>query len=190
MEKAPGGTSVGVDDPYTHVDRCDFVTDEGKCRWAREHGHHDPEFADARSAEQFQCPVVADADGHDPSESTNDEPAGPWDWAECPHFRCRERDRACARCGLAERRMAHSDERPLLEEHHLSYRGESDEALSHEITIFLCRWCHAKVHQSWARIDDEVGPDPDAIAEREGRRTREQSELGFESAADRYDDDR
>jgi len=85
--------------------------------------------------------------------------------------------------------MAHSDERPLLEEHHLSYRAASDAELSHEITLYLCRWCHAKVHQSWARIDDDVNPDPEAIAEREGRRTREQSEMGFQSAAERFDDE-
>jgi hypothetical protein len=181
MEKAPGGTSVGVDDPYEYVDRCDFVTDEGKCRWAREHGQHDPEFANARSADGFRCPAAVGPDG--------DPDGAEWDWTDCPHFRCRKHDRACVRCGLTERRMAHSDERPLLEEHHLSYRERSSEDdLEHEITVFLCRWCHAKVHGSWARIDDDVAPDPEAVAEREGRRTREQSELGFESAADRYDD--
>ncbi|WP_372480371.1 hypothetical protein ACAH01_04365 [Halomicrobium sp. HM KBTZ05] len=188
MEKAPGGTSVGVDDPYAHVDRCDWITDDGKCRWAVEHGHHDPEFADARSAEEFQCPVVAGGDDHDPSVSSTEAAAGRWEWRDCPHFRRRERDRACTRCGLEERRMAHTDERPLLEEHHLSYREGSDDDLNHEITIYLCRWCHAKVHQSWARIDDDANPDAAAIAEREGRRTREQSELGFESAADRYEE--
>jgi hypothetical protein len=83
--------------------------------------------------------------------------------------------------------MAHSADRPLLEEHHLSYRDGGDE-LSHEITVFLCRWCHAKIHQSWARINDDANPDPEAIAQREQRRSKEQSELGFESAADRYDD--
>ncbi|MFC6975623.1 hypothetical protein ACFQL1_14715 [Halomicroarcula sp. GCM10025709] len=182
MEKAPGGTSVGVDDPYDHVDRCDFVTDEGKCRWAREHGHHDPAFANARSAEDFRCPAAVGPD----SERSGD---AEWEWADCPHFRCRQHDRECVRCGLAERRMAHSEERPLLEEHHLSYRDATGADLDHEITVYLCRWCHAKVHQSWARIDDEAGPDPEALAEREGRRSKEQSELGFESAADRYGDD-
>ena len=83
--------------------------------------------------------------------------------------------------------MAHSDERPLLEEHHLSYASEG-ETLSHEITVYLCRWCHAKVHKSWARIDDDVNPDPEAIAEAEGRRSREQVEAAFETAAERYDD--
>ncbi|NLV05803.1 hypothetical protein GOC83_06580 [Haloarcula rubripromontorii] len=181
MEKAPGGTSVGVDDPYDHVTRCDFVTSEGKCRWAREHGRHDPEFANARSADDFRCPAAIAPDDAD----ADTEPE--WDWADCPHFRSRNHDRECVRCGLEERRMAHSDERPLLEEHHLSYRDGGDE-LSHEITVFLCRWCHAKIHQSWARLDDDVNPDPEAIAQREQRRSREESELGFESAADRYDD--
>ncbi|MFC7075766.1 DUF7097 family protein [Haloarcula halophila] len=199
MEKAPGGTSVGVDDPYDHVDRCDFVTDEGKCRWAREHGHHDPEFADARSAEEFRCPAAVAPDGDTSetrgvSEQSGRERPAPrdeteWEWADCPHFRCRQHDRECVRCGLTERRMAHSDERPLLEEHHLSYRDSSGDTLDHEITVYLCRWCHAKVHQSWARIDDDAGPDPEALAEREGRRSKEQSELGFESAAERYRDD-
>ncbi|MFU1780462.1 hypothetical protein ACM16X_03665 [Haloarcula japonica] len=181
MEKAPGGTSVGVDNPYDHVQRCDFVTSEGKCRWAREHGHHDPEFANARSADDFRCPAAITPDDAD----TDAEPE--WDWADCPHFRSRNHDRECVRCGLEERRMAHSDEQPLLEEHHLSYCEGGDE-LSHEITVFLCRWCHAKIHQSWARLDDDVNPDPEAIAQREQRRSKEQSELGFESAADRYDD--
>jgi len=180
MEKAPGGTSVGVDDPYDHVQRCDFVTSEGKCRWAREHGHHDPEFANARSADDFRCPAaiapdIADADAEEE-----------WDWADCPHFRSRNHDRECVRCGLEERRMAHSEDRPLLEEHHLSYR-EGGSELSHDITVFLCRWCHAKIHQSWARIDDDANPDPEAIAQREQRRSKEESELDFESAADRYD---
>jgi len=187
MEKTPSGTSVGVDDPYTHVDRCDHCTDEGRCRFAVEQGERDPEFADARSREDFRCPVVG---GLDEEGLT-----GPWEWADCPHFRCRDHDRECARCGLEERRNAHDDDRPLLEEHHLSYAdtddnetGESDEP-SHEITVYLCRWCHAKIHDSWARITDDTNPDPEAIAEREGRRSREQEELGFQSAAERYDRD-
>ena len=202
MEKAPGGTSVGVDDPYAFVDRCDFVTDEGRCRWAREHGEQDPAFANERAADGFRCPAAVgpDADLGDDSETstrslsgqaTGDETDPEWDWADCPHFRCRNHDRQCIRCGLVEHRMALSDERPLLEEHHLSYRdgGTGGADLDHEITVFICRWCHAKVHRSWARIDDDVSPDPEAIAEREGRRAREQSQLGFQSAADRYGDD-
>jgi len=214
MEKAPGGTSVGVEDPYDHVDRCDFVTSEGKCRWALEHGHHDPQFADARSAEEFRCPAAVGPDGECETHRVSDrasgerevrtasntnggrrERSGPredaaWDWQDCPHFRRRNRDRACRRCGLEERRIAHDDSRPLLEEHHLSYSEESAEAeLTHEITVFLCRWCHAKVHNSWARIDDEASPDPEAIAQQEGRRSKEHSEMGFQSAADRYGGD-
>ncbi|WP_226012262.1 DUF7097 family protein [Halomicrobium salinisoli] len=199
MEKAPGGTSVGVDDPYEHVDRCDFVTDEGQCRWAVEHGRRDPEFADERSAEDFRCPVVSPPDGESVPD-TEDAPRrgdggdlpGEWRWSDCPHFRCRQHDRECARCGLEERRMAHSDERPLLEEHHLSYSrdsGAGDGDAAHEVTVYLCRWCHAKVHGSWARIDDDANPDPEAVAEKEGRKSRELDEMGFESAAERFEDD-
>jgi hypothetical protein len=204
MEKTPSGTSVGVEDPYAHVDRCDYCTDEGRCRFAVEQGDRDPEFADARSREGFRCPVVSGAPGTSTESGGStatrehgrlDEEGltGPWDWADCPHFRCRNRDRECARCGLEEVRLAHDDERPLLEEHHLSYAetdaneaGDGDEP-SHEITVYLCRWCHAKIHDSWATVTDDANPDPEAIAEREGRRSREQAELGFQSAAERYD---
>jgi hypothetical protein len=184
MEKTDAGTPVGVDDPYAHVDRCDHLTSEGKCRFAVEQGDRDPEFATRLREREYQCPVAGD-----PAEEG---PTGPWEWKDCPHFRCRQHDRECVRCGLTEERMAHDDGRPLLEEHHLSY-AEGSEAgtgqAAHEITIYLCRWCHAKVHGSWARIDDDVNPDPEAIAERERRRGRQQEELGFESAADRYDEE-
>ena len=178
MEETPSGTPVGVDDPYDHAGVCDHLTDEGKCRFAFEHPEQDPEFARERRRDGLRCPAA--------------DPDGDWNWADCSHYRCRNRERECVRCGLAERRMAHSDERPLLEEHHLSYSG-GGETLSHEITVYLCRWCHAKVHKSWARIDDDVNPDPEAMAEKEGRRSREQAEAAFESAAERYgtaDDDR
>lgn len=194
MEKTDAGTTVGVEDPYAYVERCDHCTDEGRCRFAVERGDADPEFADELSRRDFQCPVVGDP--HDSGL------AGPWDWRDCPHMRARNRDRKCARCGLEERRSAHTDERPLLEEHHLSYAsGEngsgrqgqpsppaSSHSLDHEITIYLCRWCHAKVHDSWAGVADPASPDPEAIAAREARQSREQAELGFESAADRRDD--
>jgi len=174
MEKTPGGTSVGVDDPYEHVDVCDHLTDDGRCRVAFEHPEQDPEFARERREDdpQFGCPVV--------------DPEADWDWRDCPHFRARATDRECVRCGLAEVRLAHDDERPLLEEHHLSY-ADAGETLAHEITVSLCRWCHAKVHGSWARIDDDAAPDPEAVAEREARRSREQSEAAFETAAERFD---
>ena len=180
MKKTPTGTAVGVDDPYEFVERCDRLTDDGRCRYAIEHASHDPAFARERRADDFSCPVVTD-DGPD------------WGWQDCPHFRARNRSRECVRCGLDERRVAHSDERPLLEEHHLSYAdgvgsdGADDrtDEPRHEITVFLCRWCHAKIHTSWAHVDDDAGPDPEALAAREGRRSRERDELGFTSAAER-----
>lgn len=170
MERTPRGTSVGVDDPYAHVDRCDHLTNDGRCRLAIERPGADLGFSRARAAEGYACPVAA----------------GDWDWADCPQFRSRSNARACARCGLEERRVAHEDDRPLLEEHHLSYADA--ESLDHEVTVRLCRWCHAKVHGSWARIDDDVSPDPAAIAAREGRRSRELEEFAFRSAAERYED--
>ncbi|MGQ5514923.1 DUF7097 family protein [Halococcus saccharolyticus] len=185
MERTPAGTSVGVDDPYAFVERCDHLTDDGRCRYALEHAEHDPSFAAERRADDCRCPAA--------------DPAGEWTWRDCPHFRARNRSRECVRCGLDERRMAHSEERPLLEEHHLSYAdiddgadhgddGSADEP-NHEITVYLCRWCHAKIHNSWARLGDDASPDPEAIAAREGRRSREQDELGFSSAAERYGDE-
>jgi len=192
MERTEAGTPVGVDDPYEHADRCDHLTDDGRCRFAVERGDRDPAFARARRREDYRCPVAGDPD--EPGAT------GPWGWADCPHFRCRDRARECARCGLEEVRLAHDDDRPLLEEHHLSYADgdredggsgntEEGDLPAHEITVYLCRWCHAKVHGSWARIDDDIAPDPEAIAEREARRAREQSELGFESAAERFDEE-
>ena len=172
MEKAPGGSPVGVDDPYEHAGVCDHVTDEGTCRFAYEHPTQDEAFARDRRRDEFTCPVAA----------------GEWDWQDCPHYRSRATDRECVRCGLEERRMAHDDQRPLLEVHHLSYAGDG-ETLTHEITVSLCRWCHAKIHNSWARIDDSVNPDPEALAEKEGRRSRELDEATFETARERYRDE-
>jgi len=171
MEETPKGTPVGVDDPYEHAGVCDHCTGEGTCRYAFEYPEHDPEFTRERRDQEFACPVVAER--------------GPdWEWADCPHFRSRASERACERCELEERRTAHDDERPLLEEHHLSYpEGER----GHEITVYLCRWCHAKVHNSFARITDDVEPDPEAIAEREGRKSEELDELAFETAAERFE---
>jgi hypothetical protein len=174
VEEAPGGTPVGVDDPYEHVDLCDHLTDDGRCRFAFEHPGQDPEFARERRQAEFTCPVV--------------DPDSDWDWDDCPHFRSRATERECTRCGLEERRMAHDDERPLLEEHHLSY-ANGGEDLSHEVTVYLCRWCHAKVHNSWARLDDECNPDPEAMAEKEDRRSRELDEAAFETARERFDEE-
>jgi hypothetical protein len=175
MEKTPQGTSVGVDDPYAVVERCDFLTDDGRCRYAAEYGRNDPEFARARRADDLRCPAA--------------DPEGEWAWGDCPKFRATDAARTCRRCGLAERRLAGEETRPLLEEHHLEYADDDRAELTHEITVALCRWCHAKVHDSWARIDDDVEPDPEALAAAEGRRSAERAEFAFESAADRYGDD-
>jgi len=184
MERTDAGTPVGVDDPYAVVDRCDHLSSGGRCRFAVEHAERDPTFARERRREDCSCPVAGD-----PAE---DGPTGPWEWRDCPQFSRRTREHECVRCGLEEERMAHDDERPLLEEHHLSYAEGSSHGSgepSHEITVSLCRWCHAKVHRSWARVDDDVSPDPEAIAERERRRGQQQHELGFESAAERLEGD-
>ncbi|MFC7155691.1 hypothetical protein ACFQPA_09490 [Halomarina halobia] len=167
MEKTPAGSSVGVDDPYDYVERCDHLTDDGRCRFAFERPEADPRFAEARRLDDYACPVAE----------------GRWEWRDCPHMRCRNRAGECARCGIEEVRMAHDRDRPLLEEHHLSYRDDSH--LSHEITVSLCRWCHSKVHASWARVDDDDAPDPEALAAREERRGRELAEFSFSTASER-----
>jgi hypothetical protein len=170
MEKTPTGTSVGVDDPYEVAGPCDHLTDDGRCRLALTQAGTNPEFAAERRAADYAC-LVGERD---------------CEWRECPHYRWTPRSRECERCGLAEVRLAHESARPLLEEHHLSY---GDRETSHEITVHLCRWCHAKVHNSFARIDDDASPDPEAVAAREERRSKEQSELGFQSAAERFDEE-
>jgi hypothetical protein len=204
MAKTPRGTAVGVEDPYEHAGVCDRCTDDGRCRFAFDQFGADPEFGRERRDEEYVCPVVAA-----PGDTEFD-----WEWADCPHYRDTADDRECARCGLTERRMAHDDERPLLEEHHLSYAAgdaeaadggadaaataetasggddEADVAVGHEITAYLCRWCHATVHDSWGAIDDDVSPDQEAIAARERRRSREQDELGFDTARERREDER
>lgn len=162
--------SLGVEDPYAHVDRCDHLTDDGRCRFAFESFRSDPAFARRRRADEYRCPVV--------------NPSDDWSWADCPNFTATTSGKECRRCGLTERPNAHTDQRPLVEAHHLVY---PDEQSAHEITIGLCRWCHAKVHDSWARIDDDVSPDPEAIATREQRRSQEADEFAFRSAADRRD---
>jgi hypothetical protein len=229
MERTPTGTPVGVDDPYAHADRCDHLTDDGRCRFALEHGGDGggrcpPSSAEPRSASNRT--QSGDSEGHSPSgsrpeaddsrpfagdgegrrppsnrPSAGDDPAfaaarraedyacvvaGEADWSDCPHYRSTTEGRECRRCGLDEVRLAHEDTRPLIEEHHLSYGGsESDDAPAHEITVSLCRWCHAKVHAGWARVDDDVNPDAEALAAREERRSAEQAEFGFRTAAER-----
>jgi hypothetical protein len=39
------------------------------------------------------------------------------------------------------------------------------------------------------RIDDDASPDPEAIARQENRKARQQEELSFETAAERFDDE-
>jgi hypothetical protein len=171
MAETPEGTPVGVEDPYEHAGPCDFLADDGRCRYAAEHAERDPAFARERRADGLRCLALPESgDGRDP------------EWRACPHFRSTTDGRACVRCGLEERRDAHSDAGPLVEEHHLSYpEGE----LSHEITVALCRWCHAKVHGSWATLADDVGPDPEALAAAAERRSAELAEGAFRTAADR-----
>ncbi|MFB6233177.1 MAG: hypothetical protein ABEH61_02860 [Haloarculaceae archaeon] len=197
MEETPEGTPVGVDDPYAVAGLCDHLTDDGRCRFALDHAGVDPEFASERAADDYAC-HVGDTD----------------DWQACPHYRWTTTADECRRCGLENVRLAHDDSQPLIEEHHLSYGGDNSRGSGdssggtnrdsdvidadseatdgdepqHELTVALCRWCHAKVHQSFARIDDAVDPDPEAIAEREQRVAAEQSELGFQSARDRREE--
>lgn len=178
MEKTPTGTPVGVDDPYDVAGRCDHLTNDGRCRYALQYAGNDPEFAAARRADDYAC-LAGDED---------------CDWRDCPHYRSTTDGTECVRCGLEEVRMAHESARPLLEEHHLSYGSDGSDAsddaeVSHEITVALCRWCHAKVHDSFARIDDDASPDPEAIAAREERRGKEMQEFGFQSARERFDDE-
>lgn len=168
MERTPDGTPVGVDDPYAVAGVCDHLTDDGRCRFALTRAGDDPEFAADRRADGYDCHVGADGE-----------------WRACPHYRSTTDAKECVRCGLADVRLAHDDSRPLVEEHHLSYGGDGNEA--HEITVGLCRWCHAKVHESIARIDDDASPDPEAVAERERRRETERSASAFETASEAYD---
>ncbi|QCC48424.1 DUF7097 family protein [Halobellus limi] len=186
MEETPTGTPVGVDDPYEHAGVCDHLTDDGRCRFALTRAGDDPEFSAARRAADYDC-VAAEEDS---------------EFRDCPHYRSTTDGRECVRCGLEAVRIAHDDSRPLLEEHHLSYgsgggdRASTDpdgsgttEEPSHEITVALCRWCHAKIHRSFARVDDDVEPDPEAFAAREERRAKERSEFGFSTARERRESD-
>jgi hypothetical protein len=172
MEQTPTGTPVGVDDPYAHASRCDHLTSDGRCRYALDYAGQDADFAADRRADDYACLAGADD----------------CEWRDCPHYRSTTAARECRRCGLDEVRIAHENARPLLEEHHLSYGSGGDgERPTHEITVALCRWCHAKVHEGWARIDDDVNPDAEALAAREARKSKEQAEFGFQSAAERYE---
>jgi hypothetical protein len=169
MEETPRGTPVGVDDPYEHAGVCDHLTDDGRCRYALARAGADPAFAAERRAADYACVAVDAA------------------FRDCPHYRSTTDADECVRCGLADVRLGTEDARPLVEEHHLSYGGRS---AGHEVTVALCRWCHAKVHASGARVDDDAAPDPDAVAARERRLAVERDEFGFASAAERARDDK
>ena len=130
MEETSSGTPVGVDDPYDHAGRCDHLTDDGRCRLALDAASDRPgpsvpaSFVAARRAEEFAC-VAADGAFRD-----------------CDHYRSTTDGRECLRCGLAALPVAdrRDDRRPLVEEHHLVY---PDGETGHEVTVGLCRWCHA-----------------------------------------------
>lgn len=166
MKRTPSGTPVGVDDPLEVVDRCDWVTQDGRCRMALERPDAEPRLTSERRADDYRCPHV---------EASS--------WTDCVGFVSRDRGRRCARCGLEARPMAHDPSaRSLLEEHHISY-PDTEET---EITVSLCRWCHAKVHAGDARVDDDADPDPAALDERNRRREIEREE-SFSTAAERRD---
>jgi len=198
MERTPTGTPVGVDDPYAYADRCDHLTSDGKCRFALECA--DDSGGRRPPSSEGQSPSGSRPEADDSRPSAGDDPgfaaarrdddydcvvAGDADWPDCPHYRSTTDGRECRRCGLEEVRIAHEDTRPLLEEHHLSYGSRDADDPAHEITVALCRWCHAKVHAGWARLDDDVNPDAEALAAREKRRSKEQAEFGFRTAAER-----
>ena len=178
MKLTPRGTPVGVENPYEYVSKCDHLTGSGMCRLMFEDGHIDLTFREMLQKNEFNCPVVS----------------GEWEWKDCPKFRFRTNGKVCARCGLEEHLNSHDNSRPLLEKHHLSYAEPEGgkipdrEDMSHEITITLCRWCHAKVHKAGVRIDDCVEPDLKAIKMAYGRKKIEDEETVFKSARERYED--
>lgn len=167
MARTPA--AIGVDDPYAHVRRCDHCTDDGRCRLAARSSAVDPAFTRRLRAREYRCPYG------DPETDA--------EWRDCPELTAIDRAATCARCGLEEHRDGVGEDRPLLETHHLVY--PDGDGPDHEIAVTLCRWCHATVHDSWGAIDDEVGPDPEAIAAREARVARERAEAAFETAAER-----
>lgn len=183
MEETPEGTPVGVDDPYDVAGCCDHLTSDGRCRYALEHAGADPGFSAERRADDYACVVSEES-----ADPTVDVDPDEIDWAECPHYRWTTDAKECIRCGLEEVRMAHESTRPLVEEHHLSYGTADGEEPSHEITVGLCRWCHTKVHRSFARVTDDASPDPEAVAAREQRRGTEMEEFGFQSASERREE--
>ncbi|MFW6153569.1 MAG: DUF7097 family protein, partial [Halobacteriota archaeon] len=90
MKRTPSGTPVGADDPLEVVERCDWVTGEGRCRFALERAEVDPTFARERREDDYRCPFAEERA-----------------WDACEHARVRARSRRCARCGLEDRPLAH-----------------------------------------------------------------------------------
>lgn len=217
MYTTPDGTPVGVDDPYEHADTCDHLTDDGRCRLALSQNIDNPEFIAERRDDDYACLAHSYDGGNrtTPAESDSVSSIPVSAFRECTQYQSTTDNRACVRCGLENVRIAHdTDTQSLLEEHHLSYGSDtadnsvisdidetSNESIeksaqndteakivcNHEITVAVCRWCHSKIHQSFARLDDDASPDPEAFAAREQRRAREKQELGF-SPANEIDD--
>ena len=209
MEHTPDGTPVGVDDPYAVAGVCDHLTDDGRCRFALTRAGDDPDFAAERRADDYACHVGADgrwrACPH--YRSTTNE-------RECSRCGLEEVRIAhdAARPLVEEHHLSYGTSDRERESRDGSARGpnfdsadsnfpdsnsadsnfpdSTDGAGPHEITVALCRWCHSKVHNSFARIDDDASPDPAAVAERESRRSKEQTESAFETASERYADER
>lgn len=168
MKRTPAGTPVGVDDPLDVVDRCDWVTQDGRCRLAIERPQSAPRLATDVATDGYACPHVEERS-----------------WADCVGFASRDHGRRCVRCGLEDRPISHAEAgRSLLEDHHVAY----PEADGVEVTVVLCRWCHAKVHAGDAVVDESAEPDPAAIEELERRRRLERAE-SFVTAAERRDTD-
>ena len=172
MKMTPKGTPVGVEDPYAYVDKCDHLTGEGFCRLALQNSNVEETFQMELEGRRYNCPVVEDK----------------WGWENCPYFRFRSMENRCSRCGLEEKINAHDSSRPLLERHHLSYRKAAmgKGRVSHEITVMLCRWCHAKVHKLGAIISENAAPDRKALELLWKRKNAEMKETKFESAKERY----
>ncbi len=164
-------TYVGVDDPYKYIDSCDYITQRGKCLFSFKNFSEDIEFSKNREFENFMCPVFEDR----------------WSWSDCPHFKSLNYDDKCRRCGLKEIRM--SDQHPLIEKHHVLY-PDKQKGNTHEITLPLCRWCHARIHNSGASIDDKVDPPDEAVEIKEKRLKRQKQETDFSTANKIYNQDK
>lgn len=162
-------TYVGVEDPFGYIDSCDYITQKGRCLFAFKKFGEDIEFSKDRKSEDFICPVFEDR----------------WNWSDCPHFKSLNYDDQCRRCGLEEIRI--SNEYPLIEQHHILY-PDKEKGQTHEITLPLCRWCHARIHNSEASIGDDVDPPRKALEIKEKRLKKQKQETGFSKATKLYEE--